>query len=65
MSLLISKTPGITMMAKPISTPIDSGKLTPKFGYLKRETMPTKIKIAPRNVFIFLVFDCYELVLVV
>ena len=57
--------PGITKIATPVNTPIDSGKLTPKFGYLKRDTMPRMIKIDPITVFIFLVFNINKLILVI
>ncbi len=59
MSLLMSNIPGTTKMANPIKTPIDSAKLTPKFGYLKSEMIPTRIKIAPIIVFMF----CFLIVL--
>ena len=48
--------PGITIMDKPINTPIDSGKLTPKFGYLKSDTTPRIISKNPNTVFICVKF---------
>ena len=64
-SLLINKIPGTTMMARPINTPMDSGKLLPKLGYLKSDTTPRMINKNPNTVFIFLNFSGYELILVI
>lgn len=44
--------PGTTIIDKPMSTPMDSGKLLPKLGYLKNDTTPSRIKIDPIIVFI-------------
>ena len=55
----MSKIPGIIIMPRPINTPTDSAILTPKFGYLKSDIIPTRIKIAPIIVFMF----CFLIVL--
>ncbi len=44
------------MMANTIKTPSVSGRLTPKLGYLVRDTIPKIIKPIPIIVFIFLNF---------
>jgi hypothetical protein len=64
-SLLIRRIPGTTIMASPISTPIDSAMLTPKLGYLNSETIPRRIKRNPKTVFILIDLNCYEILSVI
>ena len=52
----MSKMPGTTIIESAINTPIDSGILLPKLGYLKSDTAPRMINKNPITVFIFFNF---------